>query len=582
MSASTTSRAGTPTATESHIAALLDHCVDVAADDPPGAVAAVVELVAVSRDLDVALLLDGVPVAAHAVVRQYGAPDELLLNMGPWLPGLVRERLLSADRRHRTGVHHTSLDMAETIVSFVAELRPFDLSDTILDPSCGGGAFLLAAAEALPGDPSRRVAQLRGVDLDPLAVATTVASLRLWSGGAAVDPGSFVVADGLAPDLPIDQPTVVLGNPPFLSQLRGDTVRDTASRENLRLRWPDVGGYVDDAAAFLLASVELVADGGVVALVQPASFLAARDGEPVRRRLQASAPPSGIWIDRDRQFEAAVDTIALVLDVGGAGGPIRRSTGVPRTRLAMADAPATAASWAALLRDDSRPMIDASQDGVLLSDVATVTAGFRDQFYGLRGAVSDEPGSYRLITSGLIDPLRDRWGVQPCRFDGDRWEQPTVDLDLVASGIRAWIDARLVPKLLVASQTKTIEVMIDEQGECVPCTPVVTVEPNADAPSLPHLAAVLTSPVVSLRMLDAAAGTALSRDAMRVSASTLGAIVLPEPSANWDKAAEIVRASAAGVDANDLWEVGRLMTLAYGVTDVEPIHKWWRERLPRR
>ena len=63
----------------------------------------------------------------------------------------------------------------------------------VVDPTCGGGALLLAAGRRLAaaGVPLAVVARdlLWGADLDPLAVAVTEAVIALWSGGTAPDPG---------------------------------------------------------------------------------------------------------------------------------------------------------------------------------------------------------------------------------------------------------------------------------------------------------------------------------------------------------------------------------------------------------
>ena len=55
---------------------------------------------------------------------------------------------------------------------------------------------------------------------------------------------------------------------------------------------------------------------------------------------------------------------------------------------------------------------------------------------------------------------------------------PAVDPSKVEPAIAGWIAERLVPKVLVASQTKVIEAIVDADGVMIPCTPVVTVEPN--------------------------------------------------------------------------------------------------------
>ena len=55
----------------------------------------------------------------------------------------------------------------------------------------------------------------------------------------------------------------------------------------------------------------------------------------------------------------------------------------------------------------------------------------------------------------------------------------------------------MVPKVLVASQTKVIEAVVDEAGRAVPGTPVVSVEPTDPEVDVWHLAALLTSPVAT-------------------------------------------------------------------------------------
>jgi hypothetical protein len=141
---------------------------------------------------------------------------------------------------------------------------------------------------------------------------------------------------------------------------------------------------------------------------------------------------------------------------------------------------------------------------------------------------------------------------------------------------------RLTPKLVVASQTRVVEVAIDATGDMVPCTPVVTVEPLDGAPSLAHLAAALTSPVVSLLLLRSVAGSALSADAMRMSARTLADLPLPAEGPAWDAAAAAVDALEGPPTRSELVEIGRRALAAYGLTDRIDILNWWQSRLRGR
>lgn len=589
MSDSTTSPAGIPSPTDPAIAAAVARWV-AAADprDPAGALSAVVARVSAANGLDVALAVDGRPVSASPAVAAVRIDDAVLCTAGPWLPGFVREALVAREDRQGEGIHHTAPDVGAALVAIVAGRRPLGDADVVVDPAVGGGVLLLAAAAALDGTRAERVARLRGMDVDPLAVATTRAALSLWAGGAPVRSEALVVGDALVDPWPSGA-TVVIGNPPFRSQLRDRTVRDAARRRALLSRWPELGGYVDDAAAFLLAAVDHVDDGGVVALIQPASFLATRDGRSVRDRLAREAPPVALWIDGGRRFAASVDTIALVVQKGSPTTTVARFRGVPPRALGARPVPAST-SWSPLLVADA-PAIDPARmrSGRTLGDVAHLTAGFRDQFYGLRPAVREAstPGSegghpVRLITSGLIDPLHCRWGEVPCRFDKRRWDRPTVDPSAVEPSIATWVRDRLVPKLLVASQTRVLEAIVDRRGHMLPCTPVVTVEPLPGAPSLDHLAAALTAPVASLLLLHDAAGTALSPEAMRVSARTLGGLPLPPEGPAWDRAAEAVGRLDDAPSPAAVEQIATLAMAAYGLDDRGDIVKWWHSRRPGR
>ena len=151
----------------------------------------------------------------------------------------------------------------------------------------------------------------------------------------------------------------------------------------------------------------------------------------------------------------------------------------------------------------------------------------------------------------------DGGGVRPVSQSGP--STPAVLLDRVDPSIGTWIRDRLVPKVLVASQTRVIEAIVDVDGRCVPCTPVVSVEP-CDDPSVWHLAALLTSPVATAWLVTEAAGTALSASAVRVSAATLAALPLPDDQQAWDIAAEAARNGDVAARGGPCFRPTRSMT----------------------
>jgi len=555
-------------ARDPRVDAYLIDVVEAAQGDDAGALAAVVSRAAEARGVHVDLVLDRV-VEPMAEVLPIRVDDEVLVALGPWLPGFVREALLSADRRRQHGVHHTDPALASTVCGLALDLIPAQRETTVLDPAVGGGVFLLAAGGLLPGAPSEIVGRLHGCDIDPLATAVTRAALTIWSGGVPPPEENLVVGDFLGADTSFEPVDLIVGNPPFLSQLKGETTRGRDERQRLAERWPRVGRYVDTAAAFMLAAADGLASAGVWALVQPDSVLGASDAEPVRERLDATVPVERVWVDDQRRFDASVDTVALIGRRGRTAVSIHG--GIPAETLGTIDPPSTQ-SWAPLLAvARGVPVVGDLRTAGQLGDIADITAGFRDQFYGLRDAViEDESAAFPLITSGLIDPLTNRWGETACRYDKRSWSHPGVVLDRVAPEIRAWVDARLRPKVLVASQTPTIEAVADPEGVLVPCTPVVSVQPH-DPADVVRIAALLTCPITTALLAQASTGTALSADSLRVSASRLADLPLPGDRHAWDEAAR----------AGDVAPTGAAMQRAFGVDD-PGLMDWWTARQPRR
>ena len=403
-------------------------------------------------------------------------------------------------------------------------------------------------------------------------------------------------------DLPDDWPTsfsIIVGNPPFLGQLTSDTARDRHEQVQLKERYGDIAtAYVDHSSLFVELALRHLGDHSALALILPQSFLGARDSEPVRRSLVQRALLSTLWIDDADSFSASVEVIAIV----AVSAPTSCDRSPTRaTQVVVGEQPRgqfptpEAGSWAPLLaRSQGVPQVSIVSSDTQLSEVATVTAGFRQHFYGISGAVGemDETveGQARkapLLTSGSIDPLAPSWGHRPVKFAGTRWNHPVLDLDRIEDAdVRRWFEDRLVPKVLVASQTPVIEAIVDAEAELAPSVPVITIEPH-DPAMIWHVAAALSAPSTSALMLAEAAGTGLSAKAIRVRAKTLSMIQLPAPGALWDRGAEAARAAQTAWRAGDgeayassLLKLGEAMTAAYGGSP--DLVRWWIARLPSR
>jgi len=554
----------------------------------------------------------------------------------PWLVGLVHEMAAStADRRAR-GAWYTPRPVVDGLLALAVELAAdHPLPPLVVDPTCGGGAFLLAALDRFVGagvDPARALGRIAGLDLDPGAVQVTRWGVALWwlarSGSGPVPALDVTRGDALAPwpERWRRGPVLVIGNPPFATPLKQGTLPDAAAR--FRAARADVlGPYADLAAIHLLQAVEQAAPGSMVALVQPQSVLAGRDTAGLRARLASAAPLRALWAAREAVFDAGVRACAVVLDIGStadaAGG------GGPDAEVVIAHGPTVAvsgrrapATWGELAADAlGAPHLPTAltawpaggRGAGRLGDLATATAGFRDEHYALvaacREAAAEEDAdgrsTARLATVGAVDPLHLAWGVAPIRFGRRDWNRPMVDRHALPPRIGGWLDRQLRPKVLLATQTRLLEPVVDREGIVAPATPLIAV--HADADQLDRVVAVLLAPPVVAWAWRRWFGTAMTIDAVKLAARQVGELPLPPDRDRWSEAAALLAAATVGTaagaapaaaepsaapdgDRTDCaaraaaWavavEVARLMTEAYGASPA--VFEWWRERLSDR
>jgi len=499
----------------------------------------------------------------------------------------------------------------------------------VLDPACGAGAFLVAAARRIAHALERcgtapaaaRAAALRctvGIDIDPEATdlcrAALVGDDRPDRTGGPGGTGPCVVtgdallmverADGRAPEAGARWADLVgpggaaprgfdlvIGNPPFLAAVRSRTAGGAGRRAELAARFGSaVSALTDTASLFFLLAVRAAAPGGTVCLIEPLSFLAARDSDGVRADVLALGSLVGLWDAQAPVFDADVAVCAPVLIRDAAPGPVALWTGRAMDTVGQAPAPEPAgAPWSPLLAAARGIPAPALTTAGAVGDVAVCAGDFRDQYYGLVGAVVDEEPSGageaagpRLVTSGTIDPGRLLWGRRPTRFARTSFQRPRVVLGRLDGPTGAWAARRLVPKVLVAGQTRVLEAVADAEGALLPSVPVITVAAPADR--VDHLGALLVSPPVTALAALRHIGAGLGSDALRLRAADVAALPLPGLDGPWDEAAAAFRAAQEtddpAVGRTHLLASAAAMCAAYGIARPASLLAWWQERLP--
>jgi hypothetical protein len=170
--------------------------------------------------------------------HELGAARETFLELTPQLDGdRFQVRRHGAERRLATGVYYTPPPAVEAILNLALDpvierySRPEDPGNLLqiqaIDPACGAGVFLVAAARRLahryaalladtPDPPAAAVAfampvvlqeTIFGLDIDPVVVALTKVALWLEVAAARAHPMSFmdrniICGNPLARDLP--------------------------------------------------------------------------------------------------------------------------------------------------------------------------------------------------------------------------------------------------------------------------------------------------------------------------------------------------------------------------------------------
>ena len=486
------------------------------------------------------------------------------------------------------------LDVVCAAASDDADLTRRLLALRICDPTCGAALFLIAATDRIAARGASRDEVMSrciyGVDLDPEAIALAGQALpgaTLRVGNALVsaprDLHERVLADAWVSEFTdatafhwqIEFPDVfgvhdgfdlVVGNPPFLNQLETDTATPAGGIAMLRGLIGELGPYTDASAIFLRRALDLTRSGGRVAMVQPVSLLAARDAAPVRRHLAEHAALTGIWVSATPVFpDASVLTCAVSLVHDAVQGPVELRSGPTYDVQEPIAEPALDGSWGHLLASVLEIPLVALPPVGTLADLGEVTADFRDQYYGLEPFIHDGGDGFPLITTGLIDPGRILWGEREARFLKQGWRNPTISAEVLDSSLGDWARRRLVPKVLIGTQGRIIEAVVDEDGAWLPCVPVISM--TTDEPW--RVLAVLLAPPVVAHAAATYAGTGLSLASIKLSAKQVAALPLPASRELWDEGASLAH-------CGELVECARVMTQAYGVE--ETVFDWWRER----
>ncbi len=397
---------------------------------------------------------------------------------------------------------------------------------TLFDPSCGAGAFLVAAArriaaklvqhaglgrdEALTAVVERSI---HGTDVDPVAAVLCSEALALECGGQArpnVTRTDALTALEFQPSLlPKSMGRgdfdLVLGNPPFVDA-------ETMSREwpGARLLipslWPSARGNWDLFVPFVELGLDLLRPGGHLGFVTPTKLLASDYAAAIQKRLLDETPLAFIDLTAQPLFADADVDVLLAVVKRAAPSPEHRVSFVPTSGPARPIPLATLRRLppgfiAFLLVEQDTTLLALLERGEPLGSLARLSDGATTaEAYRIRDVVIDanedvpEGRAVRLVNTGTIDPFHLRWGRRPIRYLGSIALRPVVPLDWLERELPRRASQAASSKVVVAGLSKRLEAAVAPAG--ILCGKSATVVVPAPGICPDALAAVLNAEVM--------------------------------------------------------------------------------------
>jgi hypothetical protein len=212
--------------------------------------------------------------------------------------------------RRERGDWQTPRALADAVVALVAG-RMSRAPRTIVEPSCGEGTFLLAAAARFPR------ARLVGYELDAAHARTARRALAAHPA-ARVERADFFRVAWERRFSALEGPLLVVGNPPWVTSaaLGALASSNLPTKDNVAgLSGLDAvtGKSNFDVSEWMIVRLLEALDGRAATLAMLCKSAVARRIVEVVARRELGVSPAGLWrIDAQAEFGASVDAVLLV------------------------------------------------------------------------------------------------------------------------------------------------------------------------------------------------------------------------------------------------------------------------------
>ncbi|HEX6159463.1 MAG TPA: N-6 DNA methylase [Thermoanaerobaculia bacterium] len=247
-----------------------------------------------------------------------------------YMLGELYTALLPAERRSTYGIFYTPPALTRRLLALASAAGVDWSTATVLDPACGGGAFLTPVAlmirTALVGeDPRATFAHLAkhvaGFEIDSFGawmshVLLEAALIDLCREIGKRFPPVVTVCDALLQQPEGNEVDVVIGNPPYGRMSLTPELRTRYGRS--------LYGHANAYGVFLDLAARWARPSGTIAFVTPTGFLGGQYFRELRAVLAHDAPPVAIDVVRSRKgvfSDVLQETLLGIYRRDGAAAP---------------------------------------------------------------------------------------------------------------------------------------------------------------------------------------------------------------------------------------------------------------------
>jgi adenine-specific DNA-methyltransferase len=322
--------------------------------------------------------------------------------------GQLYTLFLPESLRSRFGIFWTPPTLAKRLIEKAGKAGIDWEKSSIIDPACGGGAFLVPAAlkiiGAMKGSSPAIVARnlqtrLEGWELRAFSSWLSRFFIEVAAINITTKTGKFIeptirTMDSLqCSDKEFSRFDLVIGNPPFGRMRLDHATRERYSRS--------LYGHANLYGIFTELAVRLAKKGGVIAYLTPASFLAGEYFKNLRSLLWEEAPPASLDFVESRKgvFDGVLQETVLATYCKSSK---RNTAKVSAIHIGLEDISIESAGNFKLPGESTDPWIIArsSSDKPLVSNIQSFPERLKDWGY----KVSTGP----LVWNRHKDQLRNR------------------------------------------------------------------------------------------------------------------------------------------------------------------------------